>query len=116
MRGALSNDRKEESTSGTHWHWTVLWKRDPGGESYRFASCREICHAIRTSTIAAADSMRRCGSGRWVHAEESGERRNEGTMLLSGEEIKARNLIVRAVDGGYRSASYDLRIGRILST
>ena len=36
-------------------------------------------------------------------------------MLLSGEAIRQRNLVNNASDLGYRGASYDLHIGKIIA-
>ena len=37
-------------------------------------------------------------------------------MLLSGEAIKQKQLIENACDKGYRGASYDLHIGKIVDS
>jgi len=37
-------------------------------------------------------------------------------MLLSGDEIKKRNLIGNGLDSGYRAASYDLHVGKVLTS
>jgi deoxycytidine triphosphate deaminase len=37
-------------------------------------------------------------------------------MVLNGQEIKARNLVVNASEPSFRNSSYDLRIGKMLSS